>query len=120
MSVITYVLEDGPRGTWISERNQLQKIRYKTVRESKNGIVSLRCASNCNPPCGIYWYKDGTLLPGERKEVLNIPRNRKDSGYYMCRANGEEGSQNSTNTVKVTVECKSLSKEIRKQNQVLH
>nr|XP_022321408.1 hemicentin-1-like isoform X1 [Crassostrea virginica] len=94
----------GPRGTRISESNQLQEIRYKTVRESKNEIVSLRCSSNCNPPCGIDWYKDGTLLPGERKEIVNIPRNRKDSGYYMCRANGEEGSQNSTNTVKVTVE----------------
>ena len=48
------------------------------------------------------------MLPGERKEVLNIPRNRKNSGHYMCNANGEEGNLTSNNTVKVTIECKSI------------
>nr|XP_022320238.1 hemicentin-1-like isoform X2 [Crassostrea virginica] len=91
----------GPRRTRITESNQ--EIRSKTVPESKTEFVSLRCLSECNPPCRIFWYKNGTLLPGERKEVLNIPRNRKNSGYYRCNANGEEGNQTS-NTVEVTVE----------------
>ena len=91
----------------------MQEIRYKTVRERKNKIVSLRCSTYCNPPCGIYWYRNGTILPGERTEVLNIPRNRRDAGYYMCKANGEEGNQTS-NMVKVTVECKSLCQEMWK------
>lgn len=113
----TYALVDGPRRTRITESNQ--EIRSKTVPESKTEFVSLRCLSECNPPCRIFWYKNGTLLPGERKEVLNIPRNRKNSGYYRCNANGEEGNQTS-NTVEVTVECKSITKEIWKQNQLLH
>ena len=96
-------LKDGPKNTTITKNGRV--IQFETIEEDKILTVPLHCSSNCNPPCEINWFKDGTILFGETNEVFNMRRNRTMSGNYTCRATGEEGTETSE-PVTVTVTCK--------------
>ncbi len=101
-SLFPLKLEDSPREPWINES--------LTLLEGSS--VSLQCISKGNPMPTLTWLKDGELvgtITADEGSVLELRDIMPQAhGVYRCLAENEHGR--ASNSLNITVECKSLEK----------
>lgn len=55
--------------------------------------VNLTCFADGYPPPSYQWFKDGVVIPGERKPLLYITEALPgDRGNYSCKASNSRGA----------------------------
>ena len=63
-----------------------------------HSTARFNCTATGNGTLTYYWSKDGSVIPNNNRQVLNIQNIRmKNSGLYQCHVRNEDGlTQNST------------------------